>query len=492
MRKYLKYIVLAAFFMAFLNACDLTELNKNPNEPDTTNPDYLFTRALISGIGEYNSNVNVNQWTLMDWCMNFAWYLGHEEGKEYYQPAAKDQLWNEMYTNALSNTFEIIKLTENNPGDINKLAIARIWRAFLFHQLTDLWGDIPYSDALKAIDYNVLTPAYDKQEVIYKDLLKELKEASDQFNPEMESFGNSDLIYSGDIAKWKKFANSLRLRLATRIKSVDNELYQQTMQEIEILDFISGNHESALFPHQTDKKSFIAEVIEKGEDANKNYPSKFIIDLLNINNDPRLDVFAEPTEESVFIGMPDYTGVPNLVPAGSSVWNNYAISPDLQNISAIGPWFLRFDTPGSFMSYAEVCFLKSEAALEGYFGGNAQFYFEEGVRADLESYGTTFISQEDIDSHISNLPIANIEEIITQKYIAYSFRNIFEIYAEYRRTGFPKLKDFSGNIIDQNSFPQRFTYPSTEYALNKENVLQAISIQGPDAADTQIWWNLNN
>src|SRR6185436_20102761 len=144
---------------------------------------------------------------------------GVPAGKEYELNSGKDNLWNELYSQALMNAREVVQLTSSDPSLVNKTAIARIWQVYLFQQATDLWGSIPYSDALAGISGLNYSPAYDKQEKIYGDLLDELKNAAALLDQNKSTFaGNTDPIYSGNVTKWRAFANSLRLRPAMRIR----------------------------------------------------------------------------------------------------------------------------------------------------------------------------------------------------------------------------------------------------------------------------------
>ncbi|HQF29004.1 MAG TPA: SusD/RagB family nutrient-binding outer membrane lipoprotein, partial [Bacteroidia bacterium] len=247
------------------------------------------------------------------------------------------------------------------------------------------------------------------------------------------------------------------------------------------------NSESALFPYNGDVRNPLFDLVNSGQSGGRTYPSKFLIDHLKATNDPRIKVFAQYTLESTIIGIPDYDGVPNLVPAGSSIWSNY--NSDGSDVSKMGTWFLKQDAPGMIMSYAEVCFLKSEAALKGWYSGDAQQFYVDGVTANMQSYTGGGITTSQINTYVAALPPVSLENIITQKWISFTYQNGFEAYNEYRRTGYPVLKDYSGNAINANAFPNRLTYPATEVSLNSANYYDAISHQGADNASTKVWWD---
>lgn len=466
----------------------MDELNVNPNSPTSVSPDYLFTFSVVKGQGSYITNANLHYWLLMNWDMYFANLGGVDAGKEYDSNDGKDAYWNEVYAQALINAREVQRLTASDPYLINKNAIARIWEAYLFSRLTDLYGDIPYSQSLQGATSLNFSPAYDRQQSIYKSLLVSLKNAGDDLDASKAVFaGIADPIYNGSLTKWKQLANSLRLRLALRMSSADPASAQAEIASLQGQSFISANSESAIFPYNGDIRNPLFDLVNSGQSGGRTYPSKFLIDHLKATNDPRIKVFAQYTLESTIIGIPDYDGVPNLVPAGSSIWSNY--NTDASDVSKMGTWFLKQDAPGMIMSYAEVCFLKSEAALKGWYSGDAQQYYVDGVTANMQSYSGGGITTTQINTYVASLPPVSLENIITQKWITFTYQNGFEAYNEYRRTGYPVLKDYSGNAINANTFPNRLTYPATELSLNSSNYYDAIAHQGADNATTKVWWD---
>ncbi len=507
--KYIIKINIVLIVILLFTGCkkDLTEMNVNPNEPLTANPNYLFSYALQQGAGNYNSDVNLEQWGLMNWAMYMAARGGVEPGKEYIIPSGKDAYWREQYSNALSNLQVIIDMADDNnssaeyPGISNMKAAAIIWKVNLFHKITDLWGDIPYSDALKGITESNFTPYYDNQESVYKDMLEQLKGAVSMFDPELPFFDpSSDLIYAGNMNQWIAFSNSLRLRLATRINNVDFETYQATLMELVNQPLIESNDDNALFPFNSAHKNHLYETMFRGESTVQNNPSKFFVDLLVNSDDPRVKIFFEKGLLSSLPFVPEYNGVPNLLPNDSPEWDNYNLNDDLgiegewDDISKIGDWFLNNNTPGVIMARSEVCMLLAEASLNGVWTESADELLKQGVRANMEFYNS-YLEQEDqipepdIVNYIESLPAADLPQIITQKWISFAFENGYEAYAEYRRTGFPELLDYYGNTIDKEIFPNRLIYPYSEYTLNRDNYNAALVQQGPDNEYVKIWWD---
>ncbi|MFH0895705.1 MAG: SusD/RagB family nutrient-binding outer membrane lipoprotein, partial [Bacteroidota bacterium] len=469
--------------------------NKNPNETLTTDSEYLFRYSLKQGIGSYNSDVNLKQWGLMTWMMYFAPRGGVEPGKEYVVPTGKDAFWTEQYADALCNINEVILVTDGDDALVNKNAAARIWRVWLFHRITDLWGSVPYSDALKGLSDLNYTPAYDTQESIYLNMLDELTQAEAKMDAAKTFFDPSaDLICKGSVNNWKIFANALRMRLATRIKDRLPSVYSQQMTDLSGKVCMSSNSESVLFPFGSGKRNPVYEAIYTGQSIVQSNPSKFLVDMLVNSNDPRIKIFFKKTPMSVLPWIPAYNGVPNLLTTTDPAWSNYNLDGNWGDISRIGFWFTRDVTPGVIISYSEVCFLKAEAAMQSLWPGSAQTFYENGVAANIESYnvpGDTswYVTPAIITSYLSALPAVSVENIITQKWISFAFDNGYEAYAEYRRTGFPRFKKYDGSYINESTVPTRMIYPNYESTLNNAHYLEAIELQGPDNEFVKVWWD---
>ncbi len=471
---------------------NLSELNENPNEQTQANPELLFKYSLREGVGSYNTDVNVEQWALMNWVMFTASKNGVTPGEEYVIPGGKDQFWNEQYADALINVQTALNIMGDSVKYVNHRAACMIWKVFLFHRLTDLWGDIPYSKALQGYsDFNLM-PSYDSQQVVYFDMLAQLKTASEMINPAKAFFPeDADLVYKGNAELWRKFANSLRLRLATRLRYVAPEKYTAELQELKNAPLIAANSESALFPFNSEKKNHLFEAYFSGQATVQNNPSRFLTEYLKNTNDPRIEIFLEPAPiHEVFPWFDKYVGIPNLLPANSPQWANF--QEDWSDVSGIGKWFLRNETPGVLLSYAEVCFLSAEAAEFGVFS-DMQGYYEAGIRANMQFYGeygeqAHVIPENKINAYINSLGTADLENIISQKWLTFTFENGYEAYAEFRRTGYPVLTDYFDNSINKEIYPKRLPYPTSESTLNAENYNAAVQMQGADNEFTKLWW----
>ena len=496
-------ILIFIVFMIGLAGCksNLTELNVNPDQPLSTDPNYVFNYVLQQGMGNYNSDVTLEQWGLMNWVMYMAARDGVEPGKEYEVPGGKDDFWREQFTNTLSNAQLIVDMAEDDPSMVNMKAAAEIWQVYVFQMLTDLWGDIPCTEALKGMTELQFKPAYDTQQDIYLNLIEKLKMAVESFD-QSQSFFNpeSDLIYKGNSQKWEAFGNSLLLRLATRISMADFETYAGVVEYLQDKPMIVSQENAAIFPFNSVAKNHLWETMYRNESMVQNNPSKFFVDLILEREDPRVKVFFDKAPLSFLPFIDDYKGVPNLLPNNSPEWENYNLNEDLGvegewgDISKIGFWFLSNNTPGVIINYSEVCFLLAEASLNGLWGEDATALLKKGVRANMEFYNLyaneeNYISMEEMENYLSTITSASLEKIITQKWISFAYEQGYEAYAEYRRTGFPVLVDYFGEPINQDNYPVRVPYPYSEFTLNNNNYNAAIAKQGPDDEYTKIWWD---
>ena len=306
-----------------------------------------------------------------------------------------------------------------------------------------------------------------------------MAEAVDELDGNQDNFGAADLFYGGDLDSWRRFGNSLRLRLAIRISEAAPALAQQVVTELMTEDYlIESNTSGAHFQPIAGIWHPFFELDNTGQGMYN--PSQFLIDHLKVSDDPRIGIFAEPTLESVLFGNDDWAGVPNLQTSGQlSSFNSF-------NISAVGDRFLDGSTRGTTLGYAEVCFLKAEACFRGWGSGQtAADNYDQGVRAHMEYLG---IADTAIVSFLAG-PGAydgTLEQIITQKWLTFVYRDGYEGFSELRRTGYPVLVEVGGNPLDQSQLPQRLPYPPSEVTLNSTNV-NAVG-EGIGEMETPVWW----
>ncbi|WKN41879.1 SusD/RagB family nutrient-binding outer membrane lipoprotein [Tunicatimonas pelagia] len=397
-------------------------------------------------------------------------------------------------------------------------AMMKVWRVWSYHRVTDYWGPIPYSE----FGNGELSVAYDSQEDIYRDFFATLDEAISvlQSNEGATSFlAGNDLVYGGDADQWLKFANTLRLRLAMRVKYVDPTLSQTEAEKAAVLgQFIEENGDNAIIETNPDFRNPYNTITQWGEFR----MSADMESILKGYEDPRMQFYAAPAAE------PDPTDDPAGVEFPFEGMRNGQSKVDKQgtNFNAVAsdmaPAYTVAGAPGPeyvAMNAAESFFLRAEGALEGWNmgGGTAQDFYEQGIVASHVEYGlngnnlsgnsyvestNTPASYNGTDPAPSQVPVAfntggsteeQLEQIITQKWISL-YPNSQEAWAEKRRTGYPTFYNrlnTDNSTIPVNTVPRRVTYVDGEFTTNGAAVEEAISgkLGGPDNGTTRLWWD---
>jgi hypothetical protein len=463
------------------------ELNRNPNVSGDIAADELFANAQFRYHTDYFNGVLTEIWGLNTWMQVQANINGiaSADDKYFISGEATDNTWRIMYTDVLGNINEAIRLTEGDPQQLNDHSMYRIYRAYIYHRLTDLWGHIPYSEALNVINSDNtpdFTPAYDTQSSIYLDLLAELKSASNALDENGPTMGGQDWIYAGNVDLWKRFANSLRLRLAMRISSVVPGIAQEEIADLLTEEhFITSNTENAEFPYSGVALNPFFQVDNQSQ--GQYHPSKFLVDKLLADADPRIEVLIEPSPFSLIFGFNEYVGVESFLLSSS-------VPTDLEfNSSYIGEQMLSQNRPGNILSAAEVQFLLAEVALKGWaVAGSAQSYYEAGVMSHMEQLG---IAEEDISTYLSlgGAYTGELEQIIGEKWKTLVYTDAVELYAEWRRTGYPVILDANQQAVTVSAIPVRLPYPQIEINLNAENVY-AVG-HGVNDFSTPMWWDVD-
>ncbi|MBW7840915.1 MAG: SusD/RagB family nutrient-binding outer membrane lipoprotein, partial [Chitinophagaceae bacterium] len=376
------------------------------------------------------------------------------------------------YQGNLINISEVVRLTADNPELKHQHAMARIWKVWLFQQLTDAYGDLPYSEALLDVEDVINQPEYDTQEDIYKGMLNELKEASTELsdNSEQLSFGEADILFNGNVDNWKRFANSLRLRLAIRVRYADQTLAQQHISEVISSPLIDDNALNAALTTINGVDINNRNPLYNDYINSTGYPvwvGFTVTQELLKRNDPRLPVFADlPSND-----MTEYRGRP----VGVEGTQNPRYSLDS---AARLPMFFREAVYSIMvMNAAEVYLLRAEAALAGLSGEDAEQMFRKGITESMKQYG---IADAKVNNYMAS-PAASIaagteeeklENIIVQKYLAINHQST-EAWAEFRRTGYPVMWTGSMQGSTNGNIPRRLTYPQSEYSRNGANVAVA-------------------
>jgi hypothetical protein len=432
------------------------------------------------------------------------------------------EMFQDSYTSDVQPAVELYTLTLNNPKYRNLHQMSRIMKAMVFEQITDLYGDIPYKQAGLGYITRNFTPVYDKQQDIYTDLLKEVSQATDSLS-ESGDKPTGDILYSqaGDqIAQWKKFGNSLLLRIAMRLTKVDPTTAKKYVTQV-IGKTMTSNDDNAIVQHQ-DGVPLTAnrDAVEIfGNDSTDFRLSKTYIDNMQANSDPRLPVIAwiyttttdDDGDVTVFtdnsvehqIGMPSGYIVGGNNPAlDITKLDTPLYSPHLgiHGYSTVNGNILNNGAPDLILTYAETEFLLADAANRWGIGGDAATHYNNGVLAaitQLSAYGDdASIDPGDAQTYLDANPYvgntaAGLAQINTQYWLC-TLMDEYEAYANFRRSGdLPKLTpvNYPGNITG-GTIPRRLNYPQNQKITNLTNYNAAVArLAGGDKITSRVWWD---
>ena len=509
MKNILKYSFLLAVLMTFHTACDegFDELNTSKTGATAIDPVFQLNNAIINTsfpgstliyeIGIVQQIVTPNSGVLT--------------GANYNQDnrGSTEDLWQVYYRNVIRNTRDIISRTENVAERSNLTNMARILQAFAFMVLTDTYGDIPYTQGGKGYLDQVFFPVYEPQQDIYPQLIQELRDASAALSASSK-IETADILYGGDVEKWRKFGNSLLLRAGMRLSKVDPTQAQQTVADAFAAGVITSNADNAVMRHDANYLNPLGNTLNSTEAANFYMAAPFV-DYLKSTNDPRLEAIAVR-----YVGAksgPDQTEDVQTYDAASQVGmpmghDNGSIVPVAADLGLAS--FYDFtqvdrrrvadrDAPMYFVTASQTLLLLAEAKVRGWISTatTAEEFYNNGVRAHMEQMAeydeASAIAEQDIVDYLAANPFdpANALEQINTQYWVSSLMNGPEAFANFRRSGYPDLapnpfpgKDISGDFI------RRLTYPNSEISVNTDNVNTAISRMGGDNLDTRVWWDV--
>lgn len=475
-------IVIIVLFLIFSCNNDFEAINTNPNSPTEIQASLLL-RQVIYDYGEELSyegfvagNLLGQHFTMVD----FNLFDRHN----LTQAQLGGNPWPTLYTNLRDNEL-ILNQSRSKVSEAIYEGPALILKAYMTAALTDIYGDVPYSEALSASD-GIVSPAYDTQETIYTSengILDNLDRAIEIIKSyEGVHMLEGDLLFNGDLDAWTTFARSLKFKSLIRIS--DRLEVGTALQDLyNTQDFILENEQNATFDFTDGRpNSFRMQQLRDG-DFNLFVLSETMAEILSDLQDPRQEVLFRPIGNDS--SGKEYVGLLNGPDASQT-------SISVSDYSLTGKIF-REQTgllDANFLCAWELHFLLAEAAEKGLILADAQDHYEKGVALAFE-YWHTFLPEEYLKSGSAayGLDGANkIEQIITQKWIANSI-NGYEGWIEYRRTGFPKLKTIASSL-NEDLIPSRMPYPTDEAALNQLNYEAAIQ-NNNNSINAQVWWDLN-
>ncbi|MFD2966766.1 SusD/RagB family nutrient-binding outer membrane lipoprotein [Sphingobacterium bambusae] len=521
MKRKLLYILAACGF-SFTACSDFGDLNVDPEVIDAERMDF---KLMFTNVQQYAYGTEYEAWrngliyisTMIQHTSSVESYWNGD--KYLYNPDYNAAFWDRMYPNGIRDAVDLLENWKDDPAYATEYQMARILKVFLFHRMTDLYGDVPYSEAGKGFHELNGYPKYDSQQVIYMDMLKELQEAAVNLDKKSSTIGDADIIYKGDVVLWQKFAYSLMLRLGMRLSKVDQAAARTWVNTAVAGGLFESNAESALIKHTggvTANNS--AEPFGKvyvHEDPNAYRMSESFINLLKNTKDPRLSFLATVVEnprikvdEAAFsrgdttaskqIGMPN--GYDQL--EGATDIDRYPLYPGSMNSYSVANryTYAKLNAPTFLVTYAENQLLLAEAAQRGWIAtGTAKSYYDAGVTAAMKQF-TQFDIAGISDAAIQAYLVANpfneataLQQINTQYYIN-TFSDEYESFANWRRSGFPVLTpvNYIGNVTN-GTIPRRFTYPVSESTVNTANYQEAVGrLNNGDVMTSRVWWDVAN
>jgi hypothetical protein len=501
MKKTINKIIGAVIMVSMLaSSCtrNFEEINTDPNTNPNILPQQLLAPALVNTLGHnMTRNRNFNN-ELMQVTVNMT----DGEGSVFrydFRSNWSDQLYNGWYTQ-LTNFKDLYKLA-SEPINFNKsyMGISLICQAWIYSMLTDTYGDVPYSQSNLARDSVIYEPVFDKQKDIYLDLFKKLDTANVLLTTGTAISGGSDPVFGGNVSRWRKFGNSLYLRLLLRI-SGKAEVSAQCIAKIkEIVDtnpggypIMASNDESAIL-RWTGVAPYTSPLLTiREQDFRAPAIASFFIDNLVAWNDPRIDIptwgtnginrWAIAPYQGQFAGVPSgYT--PGSDPIKKSYYYSTTSTSTLMNEPLAG----------MIMNYAELKFILAEAAVKGWISGSAETYYNDGVLNSIRQWLPAWnvpIMTYLLAADMEWLPGATFDEMMQkihlQKYYAMYLTDLQQWF-EYRRTGKPVLPQGPG-LRNNGIMPARMPYPVYVQSANPTNYSAAVAAQGPDVISTQVWW----
>ena len=555
MKYYLSYIVIMLVTsVLFFTACSdkyMEDMNTDPSKAASIDPNAQLTTAQLQTYGDLGLvEIYRNYLYAFNQQLMGCWNTTNYGGRHTQDNSEMSRIWTSFYPMAIKNITDAEYQTANDSLKVNINSALRIYRVYLMSIITDIYGDAPYSEAGKGFLEGKFNPRYDTQEEIYNDFFLELSTAVANFDASKDRI-TGDVIYKGDIAKWKKLGNSLRLRFAMRISDVAPQKAQEEFEKALQADggILENASDDALIKYMDISFSF-------GQEAYSDYRGNALSQLL-FGNDPannpsylcstlynelyntgdprtfriarfyydglmsatspdnRIDLTDEiiakgiqtnPRDPGAFSWEPWPTGYDSDI-LKELAKTNPSINPSVarETEPKLANNFLKGDNPGVVITSAEVKFLLAEAKLKGWNVGDASVndLYIQGVRASMDfltdNYNCEAVSDDEFNTFIPNISIGYTDEqkkkaINTQAWILH-LTNPAECWANVRRSGYPALKSpadygFGQFLTGGTEIPVRLCYPVLESSYNKANYDDALNrMGGNDSWHTRVWWN---
>lgn len=473
MKKIFKTLPLIAVLGGFLfvTSCDsdFEEINADPDRP-TEIPEHLQLGALERTLINRQYDYFLANEAASNWVQHTSQPVYNDADRYFPRIGSINNLWIDLYANVISDADEMYKLAEE-AGNPAIQGTALTLKAIAYQTLTDVFGNIPFSEAGKGLTDGNYTPKYDTQREVYVGIFQLLDDAIVKFNAGGTINSDQDLIYAGDIDKWIKFATSVKFRAMMRVSDTDLFSASEIQSLISSGNLITDVADNAVITYETtdspNRNPFYGVV--EGSRQEEWCVGESLVEFMKAENDPRLEVYAEPNPDGEYIGKP----AGYLNPEISGFPRTY--------VSNIGSHYASANAPLYFINAVQVNLLIAEAIERFGASGDAATYFQAGIDASL--------TQNGLEAGVYT-PAYNGRQSIAEQLWVGTFMQGYEAFAEWRRSDIPANLPLA---IDPQpgvgSIPTRLTYTNDEKALNGENVEAAIAEQGEDKLTTKLWWD---
>lgn len=555
MRKIKTFIILSAALLAGISSsCSdsyMEDLNTDKSKANSIDPNAQLTTAELQTYGDLGMvEIYRNYLYAFTQQLMGCWNTTNYGGRHTVDNNEMGRIWTSFYPKAIKNLTDAIHRSAEDGNRKNINAILRIYRVYMMSVITDIYGDAPYSEAGQGYLKEIYNPKYDTQEDIYNDFFTELKDAASALDAANDRI-TGDVIYNGDVAKWIKLANSLRLRYAMRISDVAPEKARKEFEDALASEggVLTSGSDDALIKYMDISFSFgqdsytdyrgnaLSQLLFGNDPANNpSYLCSTFFNQLYNTKDPRTFMIAR----FYYDGLMSQTSPDNRIDLTDEITGKgIAMNPCQPGAFSYDPWpqgydsdmmkeiaktnpsvettmaretepklannFLRGDNPGVVMTCAEVNLLLAEASLKKWnTGGTVEGFYSKGVRAAMDfladNYGYDRISDNDFNVYITGNGIGHTEQqakaaINTQAWILH-FTNPAECWANVRRSGYPRLKSpaeygFGQYLTGGKDIPVRLCYPTLESSYNKPGYDEALKrMGGKDSWNTHVWWDV--
>lgn len=476
-----KLMIFSFVILLSVSACDLSRLNENIKQPTNAPASALFLNAQFQ-LGRFIQRTNVNSGIFKLWSQ--YWTTTTYTAEPDYNIADRtiaDNDWDILYHDVLETLKQAEKsVNEQNPQTPdaksvkqNKLGSITVMKVLAYSKLVDIFGNVPFTKALKS---NIPNPSYDDAKTIYNALIDSLNKAIGNFDTNNHGFNDPQTYYKGNITKMKKFANSLKMRLGITIADVEPTKAKKAVLTASPHAFMSNDDNAmipftATFPHTN--PVWIALVHSGRHDY---LPTKAFLGRLNDRKDPRRAKWFTKKDGKYKGGKYGF----------QNQFGSYSHATDL---------IKKKDRPGMIMSYAEVEFIRAEAAARNWnIPGSAASHYDKAITASMKYWG---VDQSDITNYLGRADVAYTtaagpwrKKIGVQKWFALYLQGL-EAWTEVRRLDYPELKAPNhGKAVTIGQLPSRFTYPVSEQTENEANYKKAASAIGGDKLTTKIFWDV--